>query len=234
MPDISTNAGHQRSARSAQVSRVWPEDTDLRLGSGKLCLTDQTSILRAIITESFELLHALIIMKHTFPDSLLANKFIEEALSTVALQVPNAEDIHVWILQDHAYCLMMSALVSLCASLQQQLTLQFQPWAHISIFHAEVKERCVASIAPLIGLLNHSAAAETAEHVTKLQADFNYILPRRLVTHVSLPLFKPKLTHIPLLAQHSRWLASSQLTLSKHCHHLSHTGSVLYRKQTIH
>ena len=117
MPDISTNAGHQRSARSAQVSRVWPEDTDLRLGSGKLRLTDQTSILRAIITESFELLHASIIMKHAFPDSLLANKFIEEALSTAALQVPNAEDIHVRILQDHAYCLTMSALVSLCAFL---------------------------------------------------------------------------------------------------------------------
>ena len=67
--------------------------------------------------ESFELLHASIIMKHAFPDLLLANKFIEEALSTAALQVPNAEDIHVWILQDHVYCLTMSALVSLCAFL---------------------------------------------------------------------------------------------------------------------
>src|ERR1700761_2268016 len=117
MPDISTNAGHPTSTRSTQVSRVWPEDTDLCLGSGKLRLMDQTAIVRAIISESFELLHALIIMKHAFPDSLVANKFIEEALSTAALQVPNAEDIHVWILQDHVYCLTMSALVSLCAFL---------------------------------------------------------------------------------------------------------------------
>ena len=58
----------------------------------------------------------------------------------------------------------------------------------------------MASVAPLIGLLNHSSAAETAEHVTKLPAVFNYIFPRRLVANVSLLLFKTKLTHIPLLA----------------------------------
>ncbi|KAF8264815.1 hypothetical protein EI94DRAFT_1866005 [Lactarius quietus] len=55
--------------------------------------------------------------QHAFLDSLLANKLIKEALSTAALQVPNVEDIHVRILQDHGYCVTMSAL--------QQLTLWF-------------------------------------------------------------------------------------------------------------
>ncbi|KAF8258267.1 hypothetical protein EI94DRAFT_1708146 [Lactarius quietus] len=116
-PDISTNAGHPKSTQSTQVLPVWPEDTDLVLGSGKLCLTDQTPIVQATISESFELLHALIMMKHAFPDLVLANKLIEEALSTAALQVPNAEDIHVRILQDHGYCLTMSALVGFYAFL---------------------------------------------------------------------------------------------------------------------
>ncbi|KAF8261029.1 hypothetical protein EI94DRAFT_1705850 [Lactarius quietus] len=99
---------------------------------------------------------------HAFPDSLLANKFIEEALSTAAIQVPNVEDIHVHILQDHGYCVTMPTL----------------PQAHISIFRAEVKEHCTASVTPMIQALNHSSPAKTAELVTKLQANFNYIFPR--------------------------------------------------------
>ena len=48
----------------------------------------------------FEFLNASIVLKDTFPDSVLMGRFIEDALSTAALHVPNAEDIHVCILQD--------------------------------------------------------------------------------------------------------------------------------------
>lgn len=111
-PDISTSHGH---LRSTEVPRVWPEDTDLRSsGNGRIRLTDQTAIVRTTITEAFELLHASIMFKHAFPDHLLTSKFIEDALSTAALHVPNAEDVHVRILQDHNYLFMMSALVRVC------------------------------------------------------------------------------------------------------------------------
>jgi hypothetical protein len=65
--------------------------------------------------EAFELLHASIVLKHAFPDHLLTCNFIEDALSTAVLHVPNAEDIHVHILQDHGYCFTMSTLVCMCA-----------------------------------------------------------------------------------------------------------------------
>jgi len=111
-PDISANHGH---LRSTEVPRTWPEDTDLRSsGNGRIRLTDQTPIVRATITEAFELLHASVMLKHAFPDHLLTCKFIEDALSTAALHVPNAEDVHVRILQDHSYSLTMSALVCMC------------------------------------------------------------------------------------------------------------------------
>ena len=59
--------------------------------------------------------------KHAFPGNLLINKFLVDALSTAALHVPNAEDVHVRILQDHSYCTMMSALVCVCLLLRMSL-----------------------------------------------------------------------------------------------------------------
>jgi hypothetical protein len=71
--------------------------------------------------KAFELLHASIMFKHAFPDRLLTNKFIEDALSTAALHVPNADDVHVRILHDHSYCSTISALVCVFALLQNKL-----------------------------------------------------------------------------------------------------------------
>jgi hypothetical protein len=122
---MPNNHGHPRST---EVLRLWPEDTDLCLNSGRLKLTDQTSIVRKTITKSFELLHASIILEHAFPDVLLASKFIQDALSTASLHVPDADVVHIRILQDHNYFEMMSTLVSHgCASSKPNNTNQFSP-----------------------------------------------------------------------------------------------------------
>ncbi|KAN0136269.1 hypothetical protein V8E53_005874 [Lactarius tabidus] len=149
--------------RNTKVPQLWPKDTDLCLNaSGNIKLTDQTSIVRATITKAFGFLHASIVLENSYPDALLTSKFIQDALSTAALHVPDAEDVHVRILKDHPYFVKMSIL----------------PRARISIFRSEVKERCVAAIALLLGA--HESATVISELVLKLRTDFNYIFLRRL------------------------------------------------------
>jgi hypothetical protein len=77
------------------------------------------SIVRATITKVFGFLHASIVLENSYPDALLTSKFIQDALSTAALHVPDAEDVHVHILKDHPYFVKMSILVScLCSPLK--------------------------------------------------------------------------------------------------------------------
>ncbi|KAN0138827.1 hypothetical protein V8E53_003215 [Lactarius tabidus] len=109
-------------------------------------------IVRATITEAFEMLHASIVLKHVFPDSLLTSKFLMDVLSTASLHIPNAEDVHVCLLQDHGYCSKI-------------------------IFRGDVKERCAAAIAPLLVLNTLTAVKDL---VNKIKDDYNYIFPRHL------------------------------------------------------
>ena len=127
MPEVTTDHGHPRSTRVAQL---WPVDTDLHFSSGlgKVKLTDQTPIVQATITDAFDFLHASIIFEHAFPDALLTSKFIQDALTTASLHIPNAEDVHVRILNDHAYCSKMSTLVyCTCFPLRTQPNEGIQP-----------------------------------------------------------------------------------------------------------
>ena len=128
---------------------------------------------------------------------LLASKFIQDALSTAALQVPNAEDVHVRIHTDHAYFVQLAALVCIVHySLESNNVKYIQPHARISVFCVEVKERCVAAIAISISASN--APIVIMDLVDKLQTDFNYIFPRRLNSaNASLLQFaKFNLTHV--------------------------------------
>ncbi|KAH9024453.1 hypothetical protein EDB83DRAFT_2527161 [Lactarius deliciosus] len=154
MPEDSTRNGH------AEVPRLWPADTDLSKTSVKLRLTDQSSIVRSTITGSFNLLHASIVLENAFPETLQVARFIRDALSMASLRVRGAEDVHARILKDSNYCWQMSVL----------------PRARISIFRAEVKERCVVTVALLFSVYDPIAIVDL---VKKLETDFCYIYPRR-------------------------------------------------------
>lgn len=67
--------------------------------------------------KSFNFLHASLVLEHAFLDTLLASKFLQDALSLLALNVPDAEDVHVHIHTDHAYFIQLSALIYICDSL---------------------------------------------------------------------------------------------------------------------
>ncbi|KAH9040364.1 hypothetical protein EDB85DRAFT_2140500 [Lactarius pseudohatsudake] len=154
-PEDSTRNGH-----TGEVPRLWPMDTDLSKTSVKLRLTDQSSIVRSTITGSFSLLHASIVLENAFPETLQVARFIRDALGAASLQVRGAEDVHARILKDSNYCWQMSVL----------------PRARISIFHAEVKEHCVVTVALLFSPYDPIAIADL---VKKLEMDFSYIYPRR-------------------------------------------------------
>ncbi|KAH8988113.1 hypothetical protein EDB92DRAFT_1948290 [Lactarius akahatsu] len=151
MPEDSTHNGH------AKVPWLWPADTDLSKTSVKLRLTDQSSIVRSTITGSFNLLQASIVLENAFPETLQVARFIRDALSTASLRVRGAEDVHARILKDSNYCWQMSVLV--CCL----------------IFRAEVKERCVVTVALLFSVYDPIAIVDL---VKKLETDFCYIYPR--------------------------------------------------------
>ncbi|KAH8979375.1 hypothetical protein EDB92DRAFT_1821052 [Lactarius akahatsu] len=154
MPEDLTRNGH-----TGEVPQLWPMDTDLSKTSVKLRLTDQSSIVQSTIMGSFSLLHASIVLENAFPKTLQVARFIRDALVVASLQVWGAEDVHAHILKDSNYCWQMSVL----------------PRARISIFHAEVKERCVVTVALLFSLYDPTAIADL---VKKLETDFSYIYPR--------------------------------------------------------
>ncbi|KAN0128865.1 hypothetical protein V8E53_013317 [Lactarius tabidus] len=156
--------------RHTEVPQVWPKNTDLYFNaSGNIKLTHQTSIVRATITKAFGFLHASIVLENSYPDAVLTSKFIQDALSTAALHVPDAEDVHVRVLKDYPYCVKMSIL----------------PRARISIFRSEVKERCVAAIALLLGA--HESATHQALFPSHegTNGDVIWEVPKAMVTLVS-------------------------------------------------
>ena len=79
--------------------------------SGKIRLKDQTPIIQATVSTSFNFLHASLVLEHAFPDAMLSRKFILDTLSTAALHVPSAEGVHVRIHTDHTYFVQLAALV---------------------------------------------------------------------------------------------------------------------------
>ena len=195
---ISDDHEHPRSPSAPQR---WSQDTDLccKSPSGKIQLKDQTPIIQATDSTSFNFLHASLVLEHAFLDVMLARKFILDTLSTVALHVSNVEGVHVCIHTDHTYFKQLAALVCIvCYSSKAIDTKYIQPRAQISVLRAEVKERCVAAIALSISASN--APIVIMDLVDKLQTDFNYIFPRCLNSANASLLRHSKinLTHIPL------------------------------------
>ncbi|KAN0134252.1 hypothetical protein V8E53_008024 [Lactarius tabidus] len=162
-PPSMTPAANDHEDRKPVTPPEWPAETNLRTNrSGKLKLMDQSRLIRDIIMESFTFLRASIILEHAFPDPVLTGTFVMRALVSATSKDTSAASIRHRILNDHAYLAKIIAL----------------PRARISVFRAEVKERCVTSVSLLINVQESKAAL--GELIDKqLNDNYNYIFPRR-------------------------------------------------------
>ncbi|KAI9449041.1 hypothetical protein BJY52DRAFT_1192929 [Lactarius psammicola] len=112
-------------------------------------------------TALFPFLHASIVTCHVFPDAMLISTFILRALLATTSHNSSATHVRHWILNDHVYLAKMIVL----------------PQARISIFCAEVKERCTAAVALLVNV--HNSPTLIADLIERQTTDYNYIFLRR-------------------------------------------------------
>ena len=96
-------------------NNVWPIDTELIyvLGTTKIMLTAQSPVMRTVLTDSFENLHASLLIHCAFPNASAIPTFIRDALVFAASSNrPRASNIHDRLLLDSVYLATLSHLVS--------------------------------------------------------------------------------------------------------------------------
>ena len=92
----------------------WPVDTDLVLTENlkKIMLTSQRPLIRVIIAESIENVHACLQFENVFPDFTLAITFVKRSLIAAAkAHQPGADLIRQRITHDKDYFLKIMPLV---------------------------------------------------------------------------------------------------------------------------
>lgn len=95
-----------------QVSR---SETDLVFmkGSTKLMLTNQRTIIRAIVQDSIETLRAFLLFRNAFPDATVSFSFAREALRLAAeAHQPGGSLVQQRLNDDHEYATKLISLVS--------------------------------------------------------------------------------------------------------------------------
>jgi hypothetical protein len=100
---------------SPELATVMADDTDLvpTPDSTKLNLGRQHRLVRVVIQDAFDLLHASLLFTNAFPDISLAGRFAKEALLRSALKhTPGSARIYQRLLNDKEYMLKILPMVS--------------------------------------------------------------------------------------------------------------------------
>ncbi|KAI9440516.1 hypothetical protein H4582DRAFT_2074300 [Lactarius indigo] len=167
-PRTSTSAIVPPSVRQAQDSitavseSTWPSNTDLSFapGSTRLMLTAQRPLIRAVIQEAIENVRAAMLFNDAFPNLNRAFTFIRDALISAAYSYgPVASMLYKRLMEDDEY---LARIIPL-------------PRARISLFRAEVRERCNAITLPTF--LAMASREEIIESVRHQLSNYNYTFP---------------------------------------------------------
>ncbi|KAH9160038.1 hypothetical protein EDB89DRAFT_1915254 [Lactarius sanguifluus] len=129
---LATATTLQMEATTKSSGVTWPTDTELLPpGASKLLLTSQQSLVRNVVQESIENIHA-------FPDGTLMLTFIKDGLINAAEKhKPGAADIKRRLKQDQDYLTKISQL----------------PRARIPLIRSDVKDCCAAfCVPPLVAI----------------------------------------------------------------------------------
>ena len=122
----------------------WPAETDVVLSDGKnVLLTQQCSLLQAVIWDSFHHVHAALILHYSFPDIAMSSMFVKDALLAAADgRKPESALIHQRLQRDREYMVQISALVSSKTFYGHWTDVGqcgTQPAARISLFRSKFK-----------------------------------------------------------------------------------------------
>ncbi|KAH9168126.1 hypothetical protein EDB89DRAFT_2074246 [Lactarius sanguifluus] len=159
---VPSEAPCLREVAQPQSPPMWPAETEIRSipGSNHVILTIQGTLLRTVIQDAFENLRAAMLFQNAFPDGALTLSYIRDALITAARQCgPAAASIYTRLLNDTDY---FAKIVPL-------------PRARISLFRAEVKERCnVIAATAVVGL---PTSTQIARYIQDQLSNYNYTFP---------------------------------------------------------
>ena len=113
--DLATDVASGDVAPTATAMPKWPADTDMifSLGRNRICLTNQQSMVRLVLQDAIENVHAFLAFRHAFPDSHVVYSCTKAALVNAAhAHFPGAAVIHNRLLSDEEYFLNMGVIVS--------------------------------------------------------------------------------------------------------------------------
>lgn len=93
---------------------TWPADTELQFipGSVKITLTAQRPLVRVVIQDAMELVHADMLFNCAFPDPAVTLVAIKTSLLTAASRYPGAVSIYRRLMCDEWYIEKITPLVS--------------------------------------------------------------------------------------------------------------------------
>ena len=165
---------------------AWPVDTELVLspGSNKVMLTGQRPVVRAVIQDAIDNLHAAMLFTNAFPDVCVALGLIKDCLLTAANCLkPGAKEVYERLEQDEEYMMKIIPLASFLLLRDDCTDSAFQPRAQICLIRSEVKERC--NIITMGSFLAFGSALDIVDYVSKQLADYTYTFPRaNSVSHI--------------------------------------------------
>jgi hypothetical protein len=112
--DSSPGAGSSL-VHSAIMTMRWPAETnmDFRDGRTRIRLMSQPTIVRLVLQDAIENMHAFLLFRHAFPDPDLVVEGAKAALTRAArARFPGAARVHERLLSDEEYILNMTVIVS--------------------------------------------------------------------------------------------------------------------------
>jgi hypothetical protein len=137
LSDVMVVSSSQIPAGSQLSASQWSNETNLVLEDGKVKLTQQTVVVRSVITESFNILLGDLLFKNAYPDATETYDFISNAILIAASGIKPASEVYCRLLQDQEY------------------------------FTKVLRQVCHILECPGSGLANISVAAPTYQHISQ-------------------------------------------------------------------
>jgi hypothetical protein len=166
---------------------AWLVDMDLvfPVGSNKIKLTSQRSLVCIVLHEVIELLRAAMLFNNAFPDVCGALGMIKDCLFAAAKHLkPGTAEILKCLTQDAEYMSKITSVVRLevvqCAFTDKTS----QPCAQICLIQSEVKECC--TVITMSSFLAFGLPMDIIDYIGTQLSHYTYTFPKaKLICHIN-------------------------------------------------